>query len=46
MRENETEMIFKTSTDEDGVIRLVRWPEGLVLWVGGVIVWKQWEAKR
>jgi len=25
-----------------GVVRLEEWPEGLVLWVGGEIVWKSW----
>ena len=28
-----------------GVIRLEIWPEGLCLWVGGKLVWKQWETK-
>lgn len=28
-----------------GVIRLEEWPEGLVLWVGGKIVYKSWEKK-
>jgi hypothetical protein len=26
-----------------GSIRFEEWPEGLVLWVGGDIVWKSWE---
>lgn len=29
--------------EEDGEIRLERWLEGLVLWVGGEIVWKSFE---
>jgi hypothetical protein len=29
-------------TDELGVIRLAQWPEGIVLWVGGEIVWRSW----
>ncbi len=26
-----------------GTVRISQWPEGLVLWVGGKIVWKSWE---
>jgi hypothetical protein len=39
----ECETLFETRTDADGVIRVECWPEGLVLWVGGVIRWKQWK---
>lgn len=27
-----------------GMIRIEEWPEGLVLWVGGEIVWRSWKA--
>lgn len=29
--------------DKYGVVRLEEWKEGLVLWVGGQIVWKSWD---
>lgn len=29
---------------EYGDIRLMKWPEGLVLWVGGRIVWESWKS--
>ena len=38
--------LIETRTEQDGVIRVERWPEGLVLWVGGVIAWKSWKPKR
>jgi hypothetical protein len=30
---------------ERGCIKLALWPEGLVLWVGGEIVWREWKGK-
>lgn len=36
------EPLFEIRTNDLGVIRLVRWPEGLVLWVDGQIRWKSW----
>jgi len=30
--------------EQRGVIRLELWPEGLVLWVGGTIRWREWES--
>ncbi len=36
---------FKPNMDI-GVAKLELWPEGLVLWVGGEIVWKSWEPNR
>lgn len=38
------ETLFSLPTDDLGIVRLARWPEGLVLWVGGKIVWKSWES--
>jgi len=38
----ELETLLKTETPRFGVVRVARWPEGLVLWVGGEIVWKSW----
>jgi hypothetical protein len=40
----EIKTIYKTEQFEKqhGTVKLELWPEGLVLWVGGVIVWKQW----
>lgn len=31
--------------DEYGTIRLEEWPEGLILWVNGMIRWKSWADK-
>lgn len=42
MTENEIQTLYTERTDAEGVIRLERWPEGLVLWVGGEIRWKAW----
>lgn len=38
--------LIQTSTIKHGVVRIEEWPEGLVLWVGGEIAWKQWEHPR
>jgi hypothetical protein len=43
VEENDVEKLFETSTEDLGVIRLERWPEGFVLWAGGIIRWKSWE---
>lgn len=32
-------------SDETGVMRLERWPEGFVIWFGGKTVFKSWEQK-
>lgn len=37
--------LYMTHDDALGVIRLARWPEGYVLWVGGEIRYKSWETK-
>lgn len=38
------ELIWQTETlDKFGKIRIEMWKEGLVIWVGGRIVWKSWE---
>jgi hypothetical protein len=29
---------------ELGEVRLERWPEGCVLWIGGAIVYRSWDA--
>jgi hypothetical protein len=29
-----------------GVVRIERWPEGIVVWVGGEIRWKSWADLR
>lgn len=34
---------FSMNIPKYGVIRIEEWPEGLVLWVGGVIVWKSFK---
>lgn len=39
--EETTTTVFETDNDI-GKIRLEKWPEGYVLWCGGVIRWKQW----
>ncbi len=36
-------IIFQTNTIKYGTIKLEEWPEGLVLWVGGKIVYKSQE---
>lgn len=37
--------IFATAefAERLGTVRLVEWPEGLVLWAGGKIAWKSWD---
>ncbi len=37
--------LFETEkfTETLGTVRLEQWPEGLVFWVGGEIVWKSWK---
>lgn len=34
---------FETRLPLYGVIRIEEWPEGLVIWVGGVIVYRSWK---
>lgn len=36
--------MFQGQSEWFGVIRLESWPEGLVLWVGGEIVWRSWQG--
>ena len=36
------EKLYEERTEALGVVRLERWPEGLVLWVGSTILWKSW----
>jgi hypothetical protein len=38
--------ISEACTVKHGVVRVEEWPEGLVLWVGGEIAWRQWERPR
>lgn len=35
-------LLYSSYLADGSMIRLERWPEGLVLWCGGVIQWKQW----
>lgn len=37
--------LMRVETDKHGVIGVEQWPEGLVLWVGGTIVWREWSPK-
>lgn len=41
----DTLALCQINDEELGIIRLMKWPEGYVLWCGGVIVWKSWEPK-
>jgi hypothetical protein len=36
--------LFEQTVALNGTIRLERWKEGLVLWVGGEIVYKSWKS--
>ena len=36
--------ILKMESEALGTILFEEWPEGLVLWVGGQIVWRSWEG--
>lgn len=38
----ETVVLYEERTPDQGVVRLVRWPEGYVLWHHGEIVWRSW----
>lgn len=40
--EPEVDVMFNTENALFGIIRVELWPEGLVLWVGGTIVYKSW----
>jgi len=46
MTEEKIEVLFQQRTEAEGAIRLERWPEGLVLWVGGEIQWKSWRSEK
>lgn len=39
------EVLFETDKlfGKFGTIKLEKWPEGLVLWISGIAVWKSWE---
>lgn len=43
----EVERLYKTERFEEtyGTIKLEQWPEGIVLWFGGEIVWRSWKDK-
>ncbi len=36
---------FQIRTLEHGVIRVEKWPEGIVFWAGGEIAWRSWGPK-
>lgn len=42
----EIKMMLHKQTVEYGTIRVEEWPEGLVVWVGGSIVYKSWEGNK
>lgn len=42
----ETRSLTKYCDEKHGTIRVEEWPEGLVLWVGGEIAWRQWVSQR
>jgi len=39
--------VFETTAYQDrlGIVRIEEWPEGLVLWCGGEIMWRSWGPK-
>lgn len=38
--------LYEERDERLGVVRLERWPEGIVLWCGGEIAWRSWKAAR
>lgn len=41
--ERKIEKLYTQHGTEFGTIQVERWPEGLVVWVGGQIVYRSWE---
>jgi len=42
---SETRTLSQYRDDKHGTVRVEEWPEGLVLWVGGEIAWRQWRPQ-
>jgi hypothetical protein len=38
--------LVRVDTETHGVIRVAEWPEGRCLWIGGEIVWKEWQKRK
>lgn len=43
---NEVQELSRYWSDDTGVVKLERWPDGFVVWFGGRIVFKSWDAKK
>lgn len=40
---NGADTLYHTTTPDDGVIRLMQWPEGYELWYHGSCAWRSWK---
>ncbi len=38
----DTDVYYEQAFKDYGIVRIQRWPEGLIIWVGGKIVYKSW----
>lgn len=43
---HEVKVLYNATTVDHGGIGFELWPEGLVVWVGGSIVYKSWEGNK